>query len=244
MPDCAACSLFHLESDGDKCLHVNRPGGLTLTLDLIQLSGLQTGATILEVACGTGTTLQLLRQNEYRVLGLDLSYQMLKVGRLVNPGLPNLQARGEQIPVATASQDAVLIECALGLAGDAPVILQEFKRVLRPGGWLMVTDLYLREVSDPRAVECLASASCLSGAKQEHLVRQAVEQAGFVIQHWQDHTPLLKQWLAGMVFQLGSLQAFYRKLISSDQDAQSLSRTLENGLKLGYYLMAAQSGSG
>lgn len=244
MPDCATCSLFALESDGENCLHVNRPGGLELTRNLIHLSGLQVGASILEVASGTGTTQQFLRQNGYKALGLDLSHQMLEFSRPGNPDLTCLQARGEQIPLASASQDAVLIECAFGLAGDAPDLLQEFKRVLRSGGWLLVTDIYLREVSDPRAVECLASTTCLAGTKQERAIRESMEQSGFVVQHWQDQTPLLKQWLARMIFKLGSLEAFFRRLVSSDQDAQSLSRAMENGLKLGYYLMTARNASG
>lgn len=240
MHDCAACSLFQLESEGENCLHVNRPGGLELTREAVHLSGLQPGASFLEVASGAGTTLRYLRDEGFKALGLDLSYPMLKIARLRNPELPILQADCERIPLPSASQDAVLIECAFSLAADPAAMLRQFKRVLRPGGWLLVTDVCLREVNDPRAVDCLASTSCLSGVKQASSIRESVEHAGFDLRTWQDQTPLLKQWLARMVFQLGSLQAFYRGLVSCEDDAQSLSRALGTELKLGYYLMTAQ----
>ena len=49
----------------------------------------------------------------------------------------------------------------------------------------------------------------------------------------------LKQWMARMVFELGSLNNFYRQLVASSEDACQLESALGNGLKLGYYLAIA-----
>ncbi|MHC1782062.1 MAG: hypothetical protein AB9891_04740 [Anaerolineaceae bacterium] len=43
-----------------------------------------------------------------------------------------------------------------------------------------------------------------------------------------------------MVFKLGSLQAFYRMLVSCDGDAEALCAAMGQKIKLGYYLMIAE----
>lgn len=132
------------------------------------------------------------------------------------------------------------MECALSLSNEADGSLSEFYRLLRPGGWLVVTDIYIRELLDPHALDCLSTSSCLSGAQPEAFLRRKIEEAGFSIRTWQDQTLALKQWLARMVFKLGSLNAFYRKLATCEESSQTLVHALGNEIKLGYYWMAAK----
>jgi arsenite methyltransferase len=241
MPDCASCSLFQLESENEDCLHINRPGGLELTRLVLELSGLQPGASIVDAACGTGGSLNLLGdQMGFSLTGLDLSLNMLTLGSRHTPNLPLIEASNDHIPLRTESQDAILVECALSLSGDSTAILSEFWRVLRPGGWLLVTDLYIREVLDPRSLDCLSAAACLSGVKTRPAILHLLAENNFILQTWQDQTPHLKNWLTRMVFKLGSLDAFYRQLTPDEKSAQSLSHGLGNGIKLGYYMMTAQ----
>lgn len=236
MPDCARCSLFQLESENETCLHVNRPGGLELTKAALARANLPVGASVLDAACGSGTTLRYLREQGYQAQGLDLSMEMLMPGL----ELPLIQANCGQVPLPSASQDAVLTECALSLSNEAESTLAEFGRLLCPGGWLVVTDIYIRELNDPSARGCLSGTSCLSGAQTEAQLRGQMKNAGFAIRAWQDQTPAFKQWLARMVFKLGSLEAFYRQLSSCEGSARELADTLGSQLKLGYYWMAAQ----
>jgi ubiquinone/menaquinone biosynthesis C-methylase UbiE len=236
MRDCAACSLFHLESENDGCLHVNRPGGLALTKTALASCSLPVGSSILDAACGSGATLRFLSDQGYQATGIDLSAEMLKSGS----NLQMIQANCSQVPFPSASQDAVLMECALSLSNETEGALTEFGRLLRPGGWLVVTDIYIRELHDPYALDCLSDSSCLSGAQTEAHIRGKMEKAGFTIRTWQDQTLVFKQWLARMVFKLGSLDAFYRQLTSCEASAQELTHSLGSQIKLGYYWMAAQ----
>jgi len=191
---------------------------------------------VLDAACGAGTTLRFLNGEGFAAVGVDLSSNILKI----KPGSPVIQANCGQVPLPSASQDAVLMECALSLSNEVEGALSEFGRLLRPGGWLVVTDIYIRELHDPRARNCLSDTSCLSGVQTEAHIRGQMENAGFTIRAWQDQTPAFKQWLARMVFKLGSLDAFYRHLSSCEGSAQKLSNTLGSQIKLGYYWMAAQ----
>jgi len=236
MPDCARCSLFQLESNNEGCLHVNRPGGLELTKTALASCNLSVGSSILDAACGSGATLRYLCEQGYQATGMDLSMDMLQSDSVV----PMIRANCRQVPLPSSSQDAVLMECALSLSNEAEGALAEFGRLLPPGGWLVVTDIYIRELHDPRALNCLSGTSCLSGAQTEDHILGQIETAGFTIQTWQDQTQIFKQWLASMVFKLGSLNAFYHQLSSCEGTAQELSDTLGSQIKLGYYWMAAQ----
>ncbi len=241
MPDCSACSLFQIESHNQDCLHVNRPGRLELTRKAVAASQLPAGSTVLDAACGTGATLDFLeRQMGLRAVGVDLSRSMLtkSIQQHLKTGV---QASCLHLPLPAAYLDAVLMECALSLSGDLATSLHEFRRVLRPGGSLIVTDLYIREGFDTTSASCsLPASSCLAGARSEAYIRQQVEKAGFQITTWQDETFAFKEWLARMVFKLGSLQEVYRRMVSCDEDAECLAKTLGSNLKLGYYRLTAQ----
>ncbi len=236
MPDCFSCSLFQLESENEACLHLNRPGRLELTGAALASCNLPAGASVLDAACGAGATLQFMSEQGFYAVGIDLSANML----LTSSGLPVIQANCSQVPLPSASQDAVLMECALSLSNEADGALAEFNRLLRPDGWLVVTDIYIRELHDPQALSCLSGSSCLAGVKTEEYIRETVGKAGFTIRTWQDQTLVFKQWLARMVFKLGSLEAFYRQLSFCEAGSQALAGTLGNDIKLGYYWMAAQ----
>ncbi len=241
MPDCAACPLFYLEAEGDACLHVNRPGGLTLTKQALALSGLGKGSKVLEVASGAGITLDyLINEMGMNAVGMDASLAMLRYGKNPSSAPLLIQAEGGLIPLATRSRQAVVMECALSLAGDTPSALGEFNRVLIPGGVLIVTDIYVREAADPAGLACLAATHCLAGAMREEEIRSRINEGGFEILTWQDETARFKEWLAGMVFKLGSLKAFYRKLVACDADAEALCETVGNKIRLGYYVMVAK----
>jgi arsenite methyltransferase len=240
MADCASCALFTLESENSGCLHQNRPGGLELTAAALQTCHLPQGAVILDAACGAGSTLAwLVDEKGFTAIGLDLSPLMLqKAGK--RKGNLLICAANSHIPLPSAGLDAILVECALSLSGSLAQILAEFYRVLKPGGWLVITDVYLREVLDPAALACLDSSACLSGVQNEDALRSQLKENGFNIQNWQDETTAYKGWLAGMVFKAGSLQAVYRQMAGCESDALELSQNIGKGFKLGYYRTTAQ----
>lgn len=236
MPDCSACSLFSLETGDSHCLHVNRPGGLAITREAIKKLNLPAGSRVVDIASGLGTTLSCLA-NEYRLnpIGLDLSGDMLRNARILNPDLIFAQTDCMHIPVSAGSFQAVFMECALTLTGDPLSSLAEFSRVLVPDGALVISDIYIRDLHSPDVKASLVKTHCLAHAETEHHLRELFQRGGFFIQSWTDHTIHLKQWMANMVFKLGSLRSFYHQLVNCDEDAFQLELVLGSQLKLGYY---------
>ncbi len=105
------------------------------------------GARLLDIGCGTGVFLREVKRNYPRlgVYGLDLSQPYLAVARrrLAEWSRVTLrQGAGEALPFGDASFDAV---SCIYLLHELPPrvrrsVMAEIRRVLRPGGTLIVTD--------------------------------------------------------------------------------------------------------
>jgi demethylmenaquinone methyltransferase/2-methoxy-6-polyprenyl-1,4-benzoquinol methylase len=111
------------------------------------------GEKVLEIGCGTGHSLVSLAQAvgpTGKVYGLDLSQGMLDLARanLLKAGFPCAPegrvelacGDGMQLPYPSDSLDAIFMSFTLELfdTPEIPKVLAECKRVLRPGGRLMV----------------------------------------------------------------------------------------------------------
>lgn len=100
--------------------------------------------TILDAGCGPGTsTLTLLRRcrGRARILALDPSLGMLR--RVARSGscLP-VEGRFEALPLADSSVDSVVAMFSFRDATSYRAALEEFARVLKPRGTLVVLDIF------------------------------------------------------------------------------------------------------
>lgn len=93
---------------------------------------------ILDLGCGTGTTLRTLSLLGRRVLGLDLRPEGLLAVRRSLPGALLLQGEATHLPVRSGAADAVTALDVLEHVDDHGV-LAEIHRVLRPGGLALLT---------------------------------------------------------------------------------------------------------
>lgn len=99
----------------------------------------------LDICCGTGDMIRTFAAHTpppARILGLDFSRQMLAGGCYDRLGVPLQLLRGDalRLPLADASVD--VISCAFGVRNfqDLADGLREMRRVLRPGGRLVVLE--------------------------------------------------------------------------------------------------------
>lgn len=113
----------------------------------LQRAGLAQGAQVLDVGIGTGLlareALSLIGPAG-RLVGVDPSPGMMGQVRL--PGVDLRQGRAEALPCADASCDFLSMGYALRHIDDLAAAFAEFRRVLRPGGRLV-----LLEISRPRS---------------------------------------------------------------------------------------------
>jgi arsenite methyltransferase len=137
-----------------------RPGGMDLTRELAAACPLRPGDRVLDLGCGVGATASYLsREHQARVTGLDVSPDFLDEARRSDPTVEWVQGRADSLPFPDGSFDVVFAECFLSAFADGYDVLSEARRVLRPGGRLAVSDMYLREPGAARAAERAAAAA-------------------------------------------------------------------------------------
>ena len=101
------------------------------------------GGRILEVGVGTGISLPYYSANS-RVVGIDISEPMLKVARkrVASDHLTHVESLevmdAENLDFADASFDVVVAQYVVNTVPHPEIALDEFLRVLRPGGELVI----------------------------------------------------------------------------------------------------------
>ena len=216
-----------------------RPGGLQLTDRALELCALPVGARVLDVGCGPAASSEhLIQHHGFAAIGLDPSEKLLRSGRQRIAHLPLVQSYGECLPLADNQFDAVLTECSLSVMKDTARALGEFRRVLRAGGYLILSDIYARNPDGIEALQTLPIDSCLCGAVSQAQIVDRVESAGFRVLLWEDHTLALKAFTAKLIWSNGSLQQFWCRAISHAAAADIQTAIARS--KPGYYLLIAQ----
>lgn len=103
-------------------------------------------ANLLDIATGTGDLALAIKKAlpEVEVLGTDFCRPMLDVA--VRRGLSNvLEADAMNLPLEDDCFDAATVAFGLRNMADYEKALREFRRVLRPGGHLLVLDFSMPE---------------------------------------------------------------------------------------------------
>jgi SAM-dependent methyltransferase len=97
--------------------------------------------TVLEVGCGTGVLTQEICKHVRspgNVTALDLSESMLSVARKKCPGVKFQQGNAMALPYDDASFDVVASQFMLMFTPDPVKTVSEMRRVLKPGGRLII----------------------------------------------------------------------------------------------------------
>ncbi len=96
------------------------------------------GRRVLEVACGAAGGLAYLAGRAAGAAGLDYTGAVLQQARARLPGLPLVQGDAQRLPFANAHFDLLLCFEAIYYLRDQAAFLAESRRVLAPGGLLLV----------------------------------------------------------------------------------------------------------
>ena len=107
------------------------------------------GPEVLDVGGGTGNYALALRESGFRPTVVDVSEAMLE--RAAEKGLATVRAGAGELPLGTATVDAVTMISMLHLVRDWRGALAEARRVLRPGG-VLAAQLFLRENVEAQGV--------------------------------------------------------------------------------------------
>ncbi|MDO9693412.1 MAG: arsenite methyltransferase [Candidatus Latescibacteria bacterium] len=167
------------------------PAGADLGLGCgnpVALAELRPGETVLDLGSGAGMDAFLAASKVGpggRVIGVDMTPAMLdRARRNAEQGRhANVEFREgliEALPLDDASVDVILSNCVINLSPQKERVFREARRVLRPGGRMIVSDLVL-EAELPAAIadRIDATIGCVGNASLRADYLRTAREAGF-----------------------------------------------------------------
>ena len=109
---------------------------------IIEIADIKMGERVLDVGCGTGIFLPLLKEaagKKGEVVALDFSSNMLKKAKeKFGEQFRYIQAEAENMPLEDSSFDKVISFASFPHFSDKKKAISEIWRVLRPGGRFLI----------------------------------------------------------------------------------------------------------
>jgi len=212
-----------------------RPGGLNFTKQALALCDFADNSKILDAGCGTAVTTRHLTQlGKLAAFGVDRSSTLLDEARSCCQEQPLLCALLENLPFAKESFDGIICECVLSQTPAAEV-LAEFWRVLRPGGLLILSDLYRKTLWANNAAGLVTKNDLAT--KEQTL--DMLKDAHFELRYWQDRTKHLKSLAVRLIMAPGSWQD--NRFGWSRHNCCSSEKAVDRGWQdAGYHLLIAR----
>ena len=213
-------------------VRIPHPGGTGLTLHAVDVAGLQRESLILDIGCGAGATVMLLRSHGLNAKGIDPSFTPAY-------GIADLycqRATADNLPFPSQSFEAVLAECSLSVMEDPLRVLWECARVLRRGGKIILCDVYARNPEEIGAVRALGS-HCISGVLVRGELEGWLRHCGFHVTCFEDHSQALRQAMAQFIFDHDSPAELWGTCESPNQvDCIALAM---KRIRAGYFFLTA-----
>lgn len=109
----------------------------------LQMFRLRKSERILDLGCGDGLDIRVLRKAGYKhMTGVDISPALIRQAQKMNPGVRFVRASAEQLPFASEAFDVVLADSMLyHLVGNSRA-MREVRRVLVTHGRLCFIDMH------------------------------------------------------------------------------------------------------
>ncbi len=215
-----------------------RPGGFPLTERGLSLCGFTPGARIADVGCGTGASVAYLRESHrLKALGFDLSGKLIRNAGCAKK-IPFAQARAEALPLADGCCDGVLCECVLSIVPEPERAIGEFYRILQNDGFLILSDIYSRSSIEGCCGIPAGAGGCASILRTRVFIEELLENPGFRIIAWEDHTRHLRELAGQLILNGGSLAEIHELCNIFDSVCSGTSGPAVS--RPGYYLLVAK----
>jgi len=164
----AACCAQFYEQDWVQTILGDsfHPGGTDLTGRLIDSLEIDKSETVLDVACGIGTTSMMVGERYGAgVTGIDFSevnvQRATESASEKNASVHFKTGDATDLPVDDAAVDHLICECAVSTFADQTAAVKEFYRVLKQGGQVAISDMVLNGHLPEKLQTLLAPWTCL-----------------------------------------------------------------------------------
>jgi len=237
-----------------------RPGGEALTKRAVETAKLPKGTKALDVGCGEGDTVAMLNEQfGFDTTGVDASSKIIDKGRTRHQGLDLRRMEAEFLDFESKTFDAVFMECGLSVFRFQDDAAFEAYCVLKPGGTLIISDLFIKN-PDPEAVAKMIKeadekagrpkreGACGENEKPSYVMLDGafvvdellgmLEETGFVLEHFSDESGVLAGFAAQAIMGHGSLEEYFKAVIPENEDPSNFYPCSAFKTKnLGYFLM-------
>ncbi|MBF6415913.1 methyltransferase domain-containing protein [Nocardia cyriacigeorgica] len=115
-----------------------QPGAAAMRARSYDLLRLPPGAAVADVGCGAGRAVAELAERGHRPVGLDPDDAMVATARVRWPELDFRAGRAEALPLADAAVAGYRADKVLHEVADTGSAMAEARRVLRPGGRIVL----------------------------------------------------------------------------------------------------------
>lgn len=232
---------------------VLRPGGTDLTAYAARQAGLKPGSRILDAGCGDGTVAAFLKDEfGLDVVGIDVDERSVQMAK--DRGIDARVMDAAALEFDIYEFDAVLMECTFSVFERQEEAVHEAYCVLKPGGFLIISDVYKREPDMERfehdywsamaqfrkprlhencgKIEHIPSPYCQDGAVVMKGLEDLLEELEMEVVLFEDRTKDLTDFAAQAVMDAGSIEAW--------MDSEGTWKPCSYPAKdLGYFLMIA-----
>jgi len=236
-----------------------KPGEFRITKKAMEKWDLPKGAAVLDIGCGRGESLEYLEKEfGYQGSGIDLSMVIIKEGKTRNPNLNIKYGDGEFLDdFSSFSFDGVMMECVLSLINIPDEALHEAYCVLKKGGKLFISDLYIKN-PEPEFLKVLAfeaerqrskphkEGECGDDCAEEHKNRAVdfrsggrflmepllaqLEEIGYINIYWEDCSRELDTFVAEKIMNGDGLEQCFCNGALDPKDKH----------KTGYFMLTAE----
>lgn len=227
--------------------NVFHPGHLKLTARIADIAQINRNSIVLDIACGQGASACFLSlQYGCYVVGIDLSTKLIhqaqskaRADRILHR-VNFIIGDGESLPFRDSAFDVVISECSFSLFPNKEIVAKEIKRVLKLGGKLVFSDVFLRGNITEQLRGSKSFAICIAGAMTMEDYEKLLRQVGFEKFYIEDRSIELKRLAYWILLNYGSVEGFLTRLTGDDILTLSTSwrRLFQEG-KPGYALFAA-----
>lgn len=231
----SSCSVYENEDMRKVTGDTLRPGGFFLTDRAIKMCDFKPNDRMLDIGCGMGETVnRLSKLYSYDSFGIDPSNKLLELGKNKYENIKIKSGRGEKIFFEDSYFNGVFAECTMSLMDDWELTALEANRVLKIGGFLIISDVYARRVEYIDELKECNINSCMRGLLNVESLKSFALNSGFEMLSFEDHTDLLKSLMVKIIFKYGSMSRFWE--IATCTTCSDFQQKLSI-CKPGYFLM-------
>lgn len=187
LPDCRAA--VGNNADFPPLIEVfgTRPDRFALLEKGVERVGLFNHDTVVEIGCADGAGTRFLAEKyRCRVLGVDCSVEQITAAvrntqeeKYANASF--LLASGQNLPFESLSVDVVVSEAAFSLIADKAQTAEEYWRVLKHGGHVVVNDFTIRSRVDEGLRQQMRHIPCFAEVQSRLDYQTIFEAAGFTL---------------------------------------------------------------